>query len=72
MQFFCEGSESSCPTITVLSGGTSTTLPQYTFVATFLDFSSSSRFAWGEVGWALLAVLVVALIGAIAMKVGSR
>ena len=115
-QFYCDvgAVDAACPNIEVVSGSTSATVPQYTFVGErhlpgglcacdhihtpalaqprwaclpalsslttlpppgpaeqFLGFESSTQYAWGEVGWALLAVAVVALIGAVAMKLGS-
>ena len=71
-QFFCSGPEGArCPTIQVISHGKSVTVLQSAFVSSFLNFLSSTRFAWGEVGWAALAVGVVALLGSVAMKVSS-
>ena len=70
-QSFCLGI--GCPTVEV----NGMLVGQFTYVSAYLGFASSSQYAWGELGWAALAVLVLfilalGLMQLLALKKGGR
>ena len=69
-QFFCD--DAACPLISVPSATGPRDIAQSAYVQDFLGTSYTSRFQFGEVGWAALAVCVCLTIAAAANAIRSK
>ena len=64
-QFFCLGA--GCPTIEVPVNGRLQVQGQFAYVQNYLGTSYTSRFQFGELGWATLAVAVMCAIAVLSL-----